>query len=885
MRQHIRRIVLVAVSFALAGAAHSVSVSAQVELEVARVSVDAGGPLYAGLDVRDVDLDGDGVLELIASGFDQVVVYALSGPDRFEVRQVVATTAGSGDVFARDLNADGFPDVLAIRDDDVHVSLNDGTGTLVPAHAPSTGAPFNGAGSVGDFDGDGVPDVAVLRPFDDEVVVLLGDGTGDFGSPQVSELGAFGRAVAAADFDEDGFRDLVVASEAGLTLHRGDGTGLFEAPTTIDASSQAFDVLTRDFDRDFHADIAAAPVNGPLRVSLGRGDGTFQATAVAAPVATENIASDDVDGDGDADILWEGADDESFVFENDGAGGFSGSAPRRVECAAWPVAIADFTADGVVDWAGGPFLYLLEGAPSGEFPSARRHPYADTHGPTHTVLVDLDADGHVDVVRASASCCSGGAGVDWLRADGSGGYEAAAGLFSHPSRTIVGIAAGDFDGDGRLDVAAAADGLVHVLLADGSGGFLPAITSPFPATALGPIRPIDVDLDGSDDLVSPLDDDVLSLAIVPAIGGGQFGTANLVDGGANPISLETADVDGDGLIDVVLGKASGDSAFVLRGDGAGGLSVANSIDVGEGANVVRVFDADGDGHPDVALGSTSVCELGAWLARGRGDFSFEPPVKIFDAAGAEDLAAADFDGDGQAEIAVLSAVRIAVLSRSSNATSSFSETDSFARCDVNRPGVLFVEPRLIAHDADEDGVPDLMLDGGFTIRNRTLDPIRARRGSVNAGAGPIANVLFCNDSPGVGPERELHVSPSTPFRVALRGTPFDPDGPVRFALYAWLGHVPIESTVRALPFELGVAALPMPLVAGAPQPKYVWSQLGHGPLLGEPDFPSSPAPSTILNRASGIGRVATFTLQGLMLDPASRNGIASVTNAVVVVSE
>jgi hypothetical protein len=54
------------------------------------------------------------------------------------------------------------------------------------------------------------------------------------------------------------------------------------------------------------------------------------------------------------------------------------------------------------------------------------------------------------------------------------------------------------------------------------------------------------------------------------------------------------------------------------------------------------------------------------------------------------------------------------------------------------------------------------------------------------------------------------------------------------------------------------------------------------PLLGAPDFASTPAPSVVASRPNGIGRVVSFTLQGVVRDPGGRNGAASATNAVIV---
>jgi hypothetical protein len=92
--------------------------------------------------------------------------------------------------------------------------------------------------------------------------------------------------------------------------------------------------------------------------------------------------------------------------------------------------------------------------------------------------------------------------------------------------------------------------------------------------------------------------------------------------------------------------------------------------------------------------------------------------------------------------------------------------------------------------------------------------------------------------------------------------------------------------VRTLPFGLGETCIPTPLSGGGPpNPKAIWNNIGKTARLGAATLPSAPAPSILFSRAGGLGRTVTFTVQGLILDSASLQGQAAVTNAVVVISE
>ncbi len=162
------------------------------------------------------------------------------------------------------------------------------------------------------------------------------------------------------------------------------------------------------------------------------------------------------------------------------------------------------------------------------------------------------------------------------------------------------------------------------------------------------------------------------------------------------------------------------------------------------------------------------------------------------------------------------------------------------------------------------------------------DPFACRRGNVNAGAGPAADVLFVNGSPGEGAERRLAVDRTAPFEIRMERPPSKASGTSRFVLYAW-ARWPDASTERDLPFSLGRSCLPTPLTGGAPAPQRIWNNVGKPAFLGAATSPSSPAPSIVLS-VPALGKTAIFFLQGFVIDSAAPNGRAAVTNALAVIS-
>jgi hypothetical protein len=156
-----------------------------------------------------------------------------------------------------------------------------------------------------------------------------------------------------------------------------------------------------------------------------------------------------------------------------------------------------------------------------------------------------------------------------------------------------------------------------------------------------------------------------------------------------------------------------------------------------------------------------------------------------------------------------------------------------------------------------------------------------RRGNVNAGTGALADVLYVNGSVGDA-ERELTVSVGTPLSCAMELPPEGPD-PARFALYAWRGE-PGAGNLSLQPRDLGSMVFGTYLSSSdGTLPFKVWNNIGKTNRLGDPNYPSDPAPSTVFDKASGSNNPITVTFQGFILDNGSSADVdASITNAVIL---
>jgi hypothetical protein len=130
-------------------------------------------------------------------------------------------------------------------------------------------------------------------------------------------------------------------------------------------------------------------------------------------------------------------------------------------------------------------------------------------------------------------------------------------------------------------------------------------------------------------------------------------------------------------------------------------------------------------------------------------------------------------------------------------------------------------------------------------------------------------------------DRRVSVPAGDPITIAMRASPAGPV-PASFVLYAWVG-TPDGTTVAPHPAGLGTLCFPTPWRGTFPRPRRIWNNAGYPSLLGDPDLPSWPAPSTVLHLPKGHHVPIEVTLQGFIADHGSTAAIAaSRTNAIVL---
>ena len=209
-----------------------------------------------------------------------------------------------------DLNGDDKPDLVLANeyDSSISVLLGNGDGTFQPAVNYPVYRP--GSTAIGDFNGDGIPDLAVICEFDasqsvsgENLTLFFGKGDGTFQIAGTDSAGITPTAVLVADFNGDGIPDLAVANSGSnnVSILMGSGYGVFKNAVNIPVALSPTDVITGDFNGDGQIDLAVTTSVG-VALLHGHGDGTFDPPVYVGGAANAVVVGE-FNGDGIADLI------------------------------------------------------------------------------------------------------------------------------------------------------------------------------------------------------------------------------------------------------------------------------------------------------------------------------------------------------------------------------------------------------------------------------------------------------------------------------------------------------------------------------------------------------------------------------------------------------
>ncbi|MDQ4123438.1 MAG: VCBS repeat-containing protein [Acidobacteriota bacterium] len=473
---------------------------------------------------------------------------------------------------------------------------------------PTGNAPAGGA--TADFNNDGRPDIATANSGSNNVAVLLSNSQGGLGARQTL-LGVQPSSVIAADFNGDGFLDAVVSGSSSgssqvLTFYLGDANGNFGPPQSIPiVNSAAGQFLAADLNNDSRLDLIA-----------------YGATNF-------------------------GSVNTFTVYINNGSSmPFNVLPPPSYNFTGVPTsaALGDFNGDGrrdIIAALSNNSVGLLLGGANGTFVQSQTS-FAVGIQPSAITVGDFNGDNFLDAAIAGSNSNTSSSSVIILFGNGAGNFTSSSApitVLNSPN----GIVNGDFNGDGRLDLAVSSTGnfsgsnsFISILFGTGDGRFGNPVVYTVGSNARS-LRVGDFNGDSRPDLaVANRSSNTVSLLINS--GSGSFSQTLNYLSGILPNAIDIGDFNRDRRLDVIAANQIGATLF---GFAPGTLSIlTNSC-----REAITKTDYDGDGRTDFAVFRPA---SGTWFVTSNGvDY-----IQRQFGAGEDIPVQADYDGDGETDIAV-----------------------------------------------------------------------------------------------------------------------------------------------------------------------------------------------------------------------------------------
>ncbi len=648
--------------FVLSGLLQSQSVAQSVSF-IARRDLIPGGSLVAAADMNN---DGKADVIVVNTSTATLSVMRGKGDGTFQPALVTFFASGQSPAFMAiaDINVDGNPDVVTL-------TQFSGTGSVLLGRGDGTFQPpifvpvdFSSAGiDIGDFNGDGKPDLAVTSTgFPGGVVsVSLGNGNGTFGPRQSFPVGNSPGSVDLGDLNGDGKLDVAVAntSSNSVSVLLGNGNGTLQPAINnfVDGSPRSLTIT--DFDGDQNPDLAVVLSNlDEISILAGIGDGTFQFPLnVAVSQGPVFMKATDFNGDQIPDLVIAhsnqfGGVNNMSILVGIGDGSFQSPTSYALNGSPTMLDVGDFNGDGFRDvvtcqpflsFSSGSNISEFFGKGDGTFQSAAK---ININAPISVAVVDFDGNGILDFAVESGSFPLV---LSIFMGNGDGTFRAGTSVSLNFSSSVSPPVAGDFNNDSIPDLAAAGSSIIAVLLGNGDGTFqAPRIfnTNFTPSSQ----AVADFNSDGNLDLVAG-GSSFGPGTVVVLLGNGNgtfqapksFTTVNTIS------ALTTGEFNGDGRPDLVTVSPNTNSVSVFLGNGDGAFSLQGDIPVGRNPIAVVVGDMNGDGFADIGTANSSSGNVSMLLGNGRG--GFQAAFNFTVAGNPSSLTLGDFNKDGRLDVA------------------------------------------------------------------------------------------------------------------------------------------------------------------------------------------------------------------------------------------
>jgi hypothetical protein len=724
---------------------------------VAASQIPAGGALTFGVPAFPGDFNGDGKKDVLtitknSSGIYSVSVALGNGDGTFKAPVLTAVPGNAYDAFVvGDLNNDGIDDVVILHQTvsstlanlDVLLGTSTGAFTIGGNYVITSG--MLAGGILFDSNADGELDLLAVDSGNPGTLwTLLGNNDGTFGVATPTLLpGQAGGNLVFGDFNGDGLLDIADNdfTSGQLTVYLAATATSFAngvASTTSNAVYDACSNAIGDLNGDGHPEIVSANCSdNNLTIYVNDGTGKF-APGVYYNAAVANSASNvpylgpqalaiaDVNGDGHGDIVATNyfAGDVTVLLGNgDGTvnvptfGYTTGGFPSP------PAVIGDFNGDGLLDILVPDGVYsfsYMKGYGDGTFRAA-----LDFYAPVTDNLEafgldlatgDFNGDGFPDVVVGN--CCDATVGITVFLSNSDGTLQPGVNYGTGGNWNYVTVA--DFNKDGKLDIAALdiATGQIQIYTGDGTGAFTAGPTALTGDTSSLTLTSGDFNGDGYADIAVANNASHTVGVFLNDKHGSLLAPANQALTGA-PAEVLTADVNGDGKLDLLALQAACGCVAVMLGNGDGTFTpdtVASDACIASFASHVAVGDLNNDGKPDLVITIDDFTNgHGIQVALGNGDGTFAAASAVFPttlqsnfffAPSPTYVKLADLDGDGNLDAVYSNSNYSTVGVMYGNGTGTFFDPVEYPTADGSRG--------LALADVNSDGAVDVVTANYYT---------------------------------------------------------------------------------------------------------------------------------------------------------------------------
>jgi len=473
-----------------------------------------------------------------------------------------------------------------------------------------------------DINGDGFGDVISASQHESVVNILYGKGDGTL-DDDINDIVVYGLSGGATDLiltdvNKDGIDDAIIsyAGSPAISVLIGTADGHFLARSDSTIAVGVDHVALAELNNNGDVDLIGASSSTSTVVLFFGNPGLALGTPAVFPVGLSptGIAVGDLNGDGNPDLVTVNTVDNTVSVLLGSVNGNYGSrtdasvgtSPRRVK-------LADFDKDGHLDAAtvnsGSGNVTVLLGTGTGIF--GNQAAYAAGTSPTDLTTADLNGDGFLDIAIADP----GSGSVVTLINTGTGGVFTA-GTTLAVSGTPFAIASGDLEGASNsnrqdLVVSEFTGNKIAVLSNDGAGNFTVkaeyAVGKSPDAITVG-----DFNHDGHPDIaVANFGSGTVTILLNDSTGSGTFtvsqtatiagkgSTSSTTTTSVQPVAIITADMNGDGLLDLITTNNEG-SISILLGDGTGKFNSQSTLLDTAGPAETAAADMNGDGRTDLA---------------------------------------------------------------------------------------------------------------------------------------------------------------------------------------------------------------------------------------------------------------------------------------------